>query len=50
MYDKDLICNDFLGKAMLSIDKLKEISYKVSLYITVYKFHYYVFKEYYYCL
>ncbi|XP_052057689.1 uncharacterized protein LOC127698326 isoform X7 [Mytilus californianus] len=28
LYDKDFISDDFLGKAMLSLDKLKEISYK----------------------
>ncbi|XP_063430371.1 uncharacterized protein LOC134712590 isoform X2 [Mytilus trossulus] len=30
LYDKDFISDDFLGKAMLSLDKLREISYKDS--------------------
>lgn len=29
VYDKDIISKDFLGKVVLSMDKLKEISHKV---------------------
>lgn len=29
VYDKDMISKDFLGKVILTLDKLKEISHKV---------------------